>query len=123
MVLFGTCKKASRADSAYIGHWIDRGGICEVFIDISESNTGNYYTVGGHGCGHSYSGTARVDWSSKHLYIGKTKFKILEHPTQYTPNPDSIRIRGTYHKLTGLKMTLKTSFFHARVTREFVQYK
>ncbi len=120
---FTGCKKASVKNPSYLGHWISHTGVYDFFIDISDGSEGYYHVEGGKGAGGSASGVARIDLSNKHLYIGITKFRVLQSPIHYTPPLDSIYIRGIYHKLTGLKMTLENSILNGNITLDFLQYK
>ena len=84
---FSSCRKAVKADPIYVGHWIAPEYYYRSFIDVTPGGFGKYYTIGDNSVDNSkdpYKGTLRIDWSSKHLYIGITKFKIHHPPHVYT---------------------------------------
>src|SRR5438270_475294 len=107
LFLFNSCKKAVHADQVYTGNWISTGYYTS-FITITPGGFGTYYTIGYNGVDNRkdpYKGMTRIDWSGNHLYMGITKFKIIEHPHVYKSAPDSIMALGTFHKTCGIKMT------------------
>ena len=122
LIGFNSCKKLTKADPVYIGEWVSEQGYYQFFLSINSGSQGKYWTIGQNSVNssqHPYSGKARIDLSSKHIYLGITKFKIIHHPHMYTTNSDSIPIFGTWHRTTGIKMTLENSVLHGNVTIDF----
>jgi len=115
LFLFNSCRKAVRADQVYIGDWICPGSYYTSFITFTQGGFGTYYTIGYNGVDNRknpFKGTARIDWSSNHIYIGITKFKIIQHPHLDTTVPNSLGVFGKIHHTCGIEMTLENSYLH-----------
>lgn len=126
LLLYSSCTKIKNSKPIYEGNWVSGSSSYNFFITITSSGYGTYYTIGTNGIDNKnnpYKGEARIDWSHKHIYIGATKFKIIDAPYIYTTLPDTINVLGQEYPTEGMKMKLENSVFQGNEVITFFKVK
>ena len=113
-----TCRKKLSEPVNLFGMWVAQGQLCDaMYLDIKKHGSSKYGTDDQNkGCsGKNWSGRSRIN--SFQLYIGKTKFDIIDKAT-LIETTDSAGWGNKKGRITA-KMTLKSSIFHRRETLNF----
>ena len=138
LLLYSGCTKIKTADPIYEGNWIGSGTNTPnvlfsnpswyFYLSCDPSGYASYYSVstlqnGQRDKKNSDDGNMRIDWSHKHLYIGITKFKIIQRAYVYTAIPDTFYDANGNPVVTDTKMILENSFLQHNVTITFFKYR
>jgi hypothetical protein len=123
LLIFSCKKPVSSVNTDYVGKWVGYELACGYYyLEIGSDDHGAYGTIGGHGCGNSYSGMAKLN--KKHLFIGHTKFLVLQAPSETTDSVTTPETSGAELKVKALKvMRLRNSVFHGNTEIIFYKYE